>query len=126
MAQRDVVEINVDIGEDFSAQLYWVDDLDNALPIVAPCRMDVKDSEGTLVLQFATDNDPETESTITLGAQGYMQLTSPKAVTATLTQGAYAADLFATITGTGVFPTQQVKVFSGYVIAYPRTTVMEA
>lgn len=126
MAQRDVVEINIDIGEDFAAQLYWVDEFNNPIDVIAPCRMDAKDAEGTVVLSFRTGNTAATESTITLGGQGFIQLTSPKAITEDLEPGSYACDLFATVNNNSVFEDQEVKVFSGYVIAYPRTTVMES
>jgi hypothetical protein len=126
MAQRDVVEINIDIGEDFAAQLYWVDEFNNPIDVIAPCRMDAKDAEGEVVLSFRTGNTAADESTITLGGQGFIQLTSPKSVTAELEPGSYVCDLFATVNNNSVFEDQEVKVFSGYVIAYPRTTVMES
>lgn len=128
MAQRDRIEINIDIGEDFAAQIMWTDDDGIGYPITTPCRMDVRDTEGTLVMQFETGNTGATEATITLtSVDGFMQLTAPASVTTAIEPGSYLADLFATVDNTSTpFADQLVKVFSANVLAYPRQTIMES
>lgn len=124
--QQDYVELVIDISEDYSSQIYWLDDFNQPMEIIAPCQMDVKDSEGTVVMSFKTGNDSATEPTITLGGAGYMMITVPRTVTATLVAGTYLTDLFATVDTTGFPDGQWTKVFSGTVIAMPSTTVVEA
>lgn len=130
MAQRDDLEIDLDIGEDFAAQFQWTDDNGDGYPMVAPCRMDIRDSTGDLVLQFKTGNTGSTQGLITLsGTSGIFQMTAPKTLTRALAPGMYLADFFATVTSAdspftgGV---QQVKVFSAQINAYQRTTIMES
>lgn len=127
MAQRDQLEIDVDLGEDFAAQIFWTDEDGEAIPITTPCRLEARDARGVLALQFATGNTTSSEATITItGSQGLLQLSCPKELTRTLTQGRYAFDLFATVDG-GVSPftAQMQKVCAGWLNAYPRQTYME-
>lgn len=128
MAQSDQVIIEIDAGEDFAAQLYWLQDNGDPQNITSPCRMDVRDSAGTLLTQFKTGNTASTQACITLSSTaGYLQLSAPNTVTRSLQPGTYVFDLFATLTGgNSPFTTQQVPVCSGYVVVKPRVTIMEA
>jgi hypothetical protein len=129
MSSSDTIEIWIDIGEDFAAQIYWTDSNGNAIPITSPARLEVRDSLGNRVLQFdaANSGSAATKAAILItGSEGLLQLSCPKALTKTLEPGRYLFDLFATNnSGFSPFPTQEVKVADGWVVAQGRTTVME-
>lgn len=128
MPTRDRIEINMDIGEDFVFQVIWTDEDGLPIPVTTPCRADIKDATGTVVVSYRTGNTVGTQATINVssGTQGFMQLSIPRAITRTLTPGTYTMDLWATVNdATSPISGQQVKVFTAFVIAYDRVTVME-
>jgi hypothetical protein len=129
MSQSENLEIEITIGEDFAAQIAWTDDDGEPMPVVTPCRLEARDINDVLVIQFATENSASaaTEAAMELtGSNGIMQISAPRAVTDGLGPGRYRADLFATLSG-GIdpFAAQQVQVLTGWVVVEPRVTKME-
>jgi len=125
---NEILEIEIVIGEDFAAQIFWTSEYGEPIPVSDPVLMDVKDANGQIALRFNSVTAPETTARIDVaGYVGFFQLTAPREVTATLVPGRYAFDLFAAVAdGNGPFANRQVKrVVDGYVLAVPRVTIME-
>ena len=128
MSQLEQVVIEITQGEDFVAQVYWTDVDGGAQLLTTPCRMDVRDADSNLLMQFKTGNTVSTQATITLSvAAGFMQLTCPKEVTRVLAAGRYRFDLFVTANnGVAPFTTQVVPILEGWIDVQARTTILEA
>ena len=106
MASIDVLELNIDAGEDFAAQVVWSDNDGVPFVILSPCQADVVDSNGSVVMSFrSTYTNPITQALISISSSqdGFLQLTAPKALTKDLLPGTYAIDLFATTTSADEF-----------------------
>ena len=104
MSQNETLEIEVVVGEDFAAQIAWTDEDGNAVPVVAPCRLEVRDMANNLV----------------------MQISAPRAITTALKPGRYLFDLFAVTTPSPApFTSQEVQVINGWFLVSPRVTIME-
>jgi len=129
MGQRENLEIELTAGEDFAAQIYWTDEDGDPIPIQEPCRLEVRDSAGLLVMQFATENAASyaTKAAIILtGSQGLMQISVPTSITKTVAPGTYLFDLWATTAdGVSPFASADSPVASGTFIVLPRITIME-
>lgn len=125
----DVAEIECPIGGDFAAQVFWTDEYGDPVPVADPVLMDVKDANGQIALRFASVGvDPAHAAFIeTTGYVGFFQMTAPAEVTRTLVPGRYAFDLWAAVAdSSGPFANQLVPVMSGWFVALPRVTVVEA
>jgi hypothetical protein len=129
MSQNETLEIEVVIGEDFSAQIAWTDEDGNSVPVAAPCRMEVRDMASQLVIQFDTSNagSAATKAALVLtGSDGVMQISAPRTITDALLVGRYLFDLFAVVPlSPAPFPSQEVQVCNGWFIVSPRVTIME-
>lgn len=129
MSQDTVLVVDIDAGEDFVAQLYLVDEDGQPIPFGSQARMDVRDENGALVLQFASENAGATATKAAVsitGAQGLLQLSAPKAVTRAIAPGSYRGDLFAVVAGAvEPFTDQMQKLVDAVVEIGPRQTVME-
>ena len=124
-----LVPIDIWQGEDFTAQIVWTDDFDEPLPVVAPCRMDIKDGSGQLLVTLetpASDLPPGDIPSITLSTDiGMIQLHLEDAVTAAFVPGQYHYDLFITVDDGGAYAgSQRVPLLYGPVSVQKRTTVM--
>jgi len=123
------VPLDIYQGEDWTAQIVWTDDFDNPQNIVAPCRMDIKNSAGTTQISLMT---PETElpegeiPAIGLSSDlGLIQLHIEDTATAALVPGLYHYDLFVTVDDGGAYAdTQRHPIIYGPVTVHKRTTVM--
>src|SRR5882762_8563029 len=124
----DILEIEVVVGEDFAAQIFWTSEYGDPIPVSDPLLMDVKDANGQIALRFSSVTDPLTTPVIqAAGYVGFFQLTAPAHTTRTLVPGKYVFDLFATVSDSSApFPQQLKQVVSGYVVAIGRTTIIEA
>lgn len=90
----------LDQGEDWAAQLVWTDDLNDPLPVVHPCTMEIKSTTGASLLVLETDPDiPEgTIPDIDVSTDmGLIQIYIPTAVSTNLTVGTHQYDLFVTV-----------------------------
>lgn len=106
MASIDVLELHIDAGEDFAAQVVWSDNDGVPFTVLSPCQADVVDSNGSVVVSFrSTYTNPITQALISISSSqdGFLQLTAPKALTKDLLPGTYAIDLFATTLSTDEF-----------------------
>ena len=121
------LEIEVVIGEDFAAQIFWTSEYGDPIPIIDPVLLDVKDANGQIALRFSSVSDPDTSARIDIaGYVGFFQLTAPRALTSTLIPGRYAFDLFCGVADSSTpFHRQIQQVVSGYLNALPRVTVLE-
>ena len=116
MSQNEVLEIEVVVGEDFAAQIVWTDEDGAAVPVVAPCRLEVRDMGNALVIQFdtASAGSATTKAALVLtGSDGVMQISAPRTITTGLKAGRYLFDLFAvTSPSPAPFASQEVQVAS--------------
>jgi hypothetical protein len=128
MPQLEQVVIEITQGEDFAAQIYWSDELGDPQSLTTPCRMDVRDTDNALVMQFKTGNTVASQATLVLSANaGFLQMSCPKEVTRVLQAGRYRFDLFVTANnGVQPFPAQVVPILEGWIDIQARTTILEA
>lgn len=120
------VELWVDQGADFTAQIVWNDFTDNPIPVTNPMRMDVKSPYGQVMFSLFP---PETLPPADVPAMTYntdngmIQIHMSKEQTQLLEGGTYNYDLFATVddgdAGTG---DQLVALLYGPIIVRPRIT----
>jgi hypothetical protein len=120
------VELIVDQGADFTAQIVWNDYTDNPIPVTLPMRMDVKSPYGQVMFSlFPPDPVPPDEvPAITYNTDnGLIQIHMTKEQTDLLEGGTFHYDLFATVddgdVGTG---DQLVALLYGPVTVRPRIT----
>lgn len=122
------IEITVDCGADFVAQIFYTGEDSEPIGIQAPCRMDVKDMGGhtamTLQTGVAAEDIPNQPTILIDGGQGFFQISIPRVLTANLTPGRYMFDLFATLRDPGPFTSQVVKVTSGWMQVNPSHTAL--
>lgn len=124
-----LVPIDVWQGEDFTAHIVWTDDFDEPLPVIAPCRMDIKNGLGGLLITLETPEEelPEGEiPSISLSTDiGLIQIHIEDAATAAFVVGQYHYDLFTTVSDEGAYAgEQQVPILYGPFNVIKRTTVM--
>lgn len=120
------VDLYLDQGADFTAQVVWNDYTDNPIPVTVPMRMDVKSPLGTTVFSLLVPDPlpPDSIPDLTYNTDnGMIQIHISKENAQLLTGGTYSYDLFATVddgdSGTG---DQLVAVLYGNVIVRPRIT----
>lgn len=98
------VPMEIDQGEDWTVDLIWTDEYDNPVPVVHPCRLDVKAPTGQTIISLSSDPDIPEEDIPPINistATGILQLHIPAAVTENLNPGSYQYDLFATMENSG-------------------------
>jgi len=120
------LDIVIDQGEDWTTDLVFTDHYNEPLPVVHPCRMDIKAADGTLVYTLETDPDlPDGEiPTINLSTEiGLLQLHIEDTVTALFPPGEHLYDMFITI-GDGTATDQRLRPLYGKVQIAKRITVM--
>lgn len=125
----ELVPMDVYQGEDWTSQIVWTDDFDEPLPVIAPCRMDIKDGTGNLLITLETPEEelPEGEiPSISLSTDiGLVQLHIEDSVTSAFVPGLYHYDLFLTVSDEGAYAgEQQIPLIYGPVTVSKRTTVM--
>jgi hypothetical protein len=120
------VDLYVDQGADYTAQLVWNDFTDNPIPVTLPMRMDVKSPYGQVMFSlFPPDPLPTDEiPAMTYNTDnGMIQIHITKEQTDLLAGGMYKYDLFATVddgdVGTG---DQLVRLVFGDLICSSRVT----
>ena len=123
------VPIDIYQGEDFTAQIIWTTDQDEAQAIVAPARLDIKNGVGSLQLSLATPEEELPEGEIPgIGISsdiGLIQLHIEDSVTEAMVPGTYQYDLFVTADDGGVYAGEQrVALMSGPVNVFKRVTRM--
>jgi hypothetical protein len=90
-----VVDLMMDQGEDWSIQIYWTDMYNNALEIVDPIKMDIKNDAGQVIYSMQFGVLEGSIATISYaGDSGFIQLQIPTAITRDFVPGNYFYDLF--------------------------------
>lgn len=95
------VDLSVDQGADFAAEIYWTDYYNNPFAIESPIRMDVRD-EVTTVMEFVaypTGEEGELSEDVSIrynSDRGLIQLLISSEKTKDVPAGNYFYDLFVT------------------------------
>ena len=107
------VPLEIDQGEDWSAQIVYTDEFDEPYLLKSPCRMDIKNLAGATQLSLLTPTTTLPEGTIpdiALSADiGLIQLHIEDSVTKALIPGLYHYDLFVTVNDGGEYAGNQVQ-----------------
>lgn len=123
------VPMEIDQGEDWSAQIVYTDDFDQPYNVIAPCRLDIKNAAGATQLSLITPEEELPEGTIPdigLSSEiGLIQLHIEDAVTGALIPGVYKYDLFVTVNDGNEYSGNQVqRLIRGDVVVNQRTTIL--
>ena len=123
------VPLDIDQGEDWTANVVYTDDFDEPYNVVAPCRLDIKNKQGATQLSLTTPDvePPEGEiPEILLSSEiGMLQLHIEDAVTGALQPGVYKYDLFVNIDDGGEYAGNQVqRLLYGEVTVNQRVTTL--
>lgn len=129
------VDLHVKQGADYTAQVYWVDDYDEPVPVTAPAKMEVRTNDENRTLLLTAENIEEIGGDTTLGylsvsaTAGLIELYIPAAATELLPVGVHVYDLFAnykrydSIPGTTTWGDYHVRnVISGMMVVHPAVT----
>ena len=124
-----LVPLEIYQGEDFTAHIVATDDSDEPLPLIAPCRMDIKSPQGATLHTLETPTEPLPDGeipSITLSTDiGLIQLHIEDSVTGAFPPGQYHYDLFVTVSdGNAYAGDQALPLIYGPVTVNKRTTVM--
>lgn len=127
MADSSVLQLECAQGEDAVWQFFWQDEYGEPVPVSNPILMDVKDANGQIAMRFATNADLATQAAIELSSSnGFIQITAPASVTATLVPGRYLWDMFASVADSAApFQNQLQQVVSGWLVVDSRVTRIE-
>ena len=125
----DNVPLVINQGEDFSAQIVWLDDYGNPQKLKAPMRMDLKPVVGSAPTLSLVTPDVPTEDIPLISYSpdiGLIQLHIPKEMTSPLAPGKYYYDLFVTVNDETEYYAgdQVVRLIVGEAIVNQRITVM--
>lgn|SRR5678815_842190 len=123
------VPLEIDQGEDFTAQLVYTDDFDEPYHVVSPCRMDIKAKTGAVQLSLETPDSPLPDGVIPEIALsdeiGMVQLHIEDSVTEALIPGVYQYDLFVTVDDGNEYAGAQIqRLVYGDVTVNKRVTQM--
>ena len=121
------VPMEIDQGEDWSAQIVYTDEFDEPYNIKAPCRLDIKNTGGATQLSLTSPDAPIPDGSIPeIGISseiGLLQLHIEDSVTAALIPGVYKYDLFVTVNDGNEYAGNQVqRLIYGEVTVNKRVT----
>ena len=121
------VPIEIDQGEDWSAQIVYTDEFDEPYNIKAPCRLDIQNAAGATQLTLSTPDTTLPDGVIpdiaVSSDVGLIQLHIEDSVTEALIPGLYYYDLFVTISdGNAYAGNQRQRLIYGEVIVNKRYT----
>lgn len=118
------MEINQ--GEDFTADLLWTDDYDEPVAVEHPCRLDIKTGSGQTFLSLVTDPEIPLGDIPGINVSpeiGLIQLHIPHDQTAAMLPGEYLYDLFVTTGSQDDYAgPQRVRLVHGPVYVNKRIT----
>lgn len=123
------VPLIIDQGEDWSCQIVWTDDFDEPYPVIAPCKLDIKNTTGQVQISLETPDAELPDGEIPeIGVSeeiGLLQLHIEDTATAALSPGVYQYDLFVTVNDGGEYiGSQRQRLLAGTVTVNKRITVM--
>jgi hypothetical protein len=119
------VDLIIEQGEDWTAQVVWTDYYDNPLAVTIPMRMTIRGG-GVVVRELIppTVITPDEIPEIAYNSEsGLIQLHLDSVQTGSLNPGTYEYDLWVNVEDTDAYAgTQQVKLIYGQVIVRGRVT----
>jgi len=121
------VGLDIDQGEDWTCQIVLTGQTGDAMNVIGPMQMDLRNQVGQLVLSL---NDPQVGDTgipeITYSSDiGLIQIHIKRSVTAALEAGEYQYDLFCTVTDYDIYAgNQRLRVLNGSATVNKRVTEM--
>lgn len=121
------VLLEIDQGEDFTADIIWTDSFDDAVNVVHPCRLDIKDGQGQIVLSLESQEDlpPGTIPEIAISSTGLLQIHVAASATGALPAGQYIYDLFVTADdGNAYAGPQRSRLLAGPCRVNKRVTIL--
>src|SRR4051812_48864538 len=121
------VPMEIDQGEDWSATVVYTDDFDEPYNVIAPCRLDIKNTQGAIQLSLQTPDEEVPDGTIpAIGVSeeiGLIQLHIEDSVTKSLMPGVYKYDMFVTVDDGNEYAGSQVqRLIAGTVTVNQRVT----
>jgi hypothetical protein len=121
------VPMEIDQGEDWTTTIVYTDDFDEPYNVIAPCRLDIKNSQGAVQLSLETPDVEVPEGTIpAIGVSeeiGLIQLHIEDSVTKALMPGVYKYDLFVTVNDGNEYAGNQIqRLIAGFVTVNQRVT----
>lgn len=125
MTTSSNVDLEVDQGADFGAQLYWTSMDQEPFTVLSPMRMEIRDDVGNTLYTLATVDGTVsgTETILYNSDSGLIQLQIPAADTATFPAGRYSYDLFVTYQDNDVTnATRFTRLIHGSVYVNKRVT----
>lgn len=121
------IDLVIDQGEDWTAQIYWTDYYNDPHKVTAPMSMHVKSPLGQTVADLYTPDETwpagEVAPILYNTETGWIQLHIPATQTNTIPPGNYNYDLFVNIDdGAEYVGTQSVRLLAGTVSVSKRIT----
>lgn len=95
MSAAGRANVSVIQGEDFVAQIFWSDNLNQPYTLCHPAKMQVRTKRGGLVLELSSQSE-QAQGLVLAEEQGLIQVYIPASVTSRLPVGSYSYDLFVT------------------------------
>lgn len=128
--------IHLKSGEDFTGRITWRGDQGQPIPVQAPLRMQVRDTDGQLILNFV-DTSYVSGSVVKQGYllansnNGHIDIFVPWEVTKQLPAGSYVFDLFVAVNLPGYDnpfenkdASMRKEVVSGRFMVHPRISTI--
>ena len=123
------VDLQIDQGADWAAQIYWTDGEGNPYQVTGPMRMEIRNEVGGVALTLQTNessedvDNPDDQSILFNSESGLIQLYLTAAQTATVGPGSYRYDLFTHYSDTALTGRVRLqKLISGSVLVQGRVT----
>lgn len=121
------IDFTINQGEDWSVQIVFTDEQDNAMNLASPFRMDIRDTIGTIIVSLATSDDAPDFGALPeimlSSAVGLVQLHLEDTVTNALPTGQFVYDLFGHVDDDDEYAGDQVVRFcTGNVTVVKRIT----
>lgn len=122
MATAAQVDLEIDQGADFGAQVYWTDGDSNPFTVLAPMTMDIRSLAGNKVYSLSV-SDQVNHTIIYNSTAGLIQLYIPAADTAKFAAGSYVYDLWVTYVDNNQTSTNRLhKLLTGNIFVNGRVT----
>lgn len=122
------IQMVIDQGEDFTADIIWTDALDAPVNVVHPCRLDIKSKTGATLISLETNPDLPIDEIPEIGLSselGTLQLHIPRSVTSAFVPGQYIYDLFVTADDGNTYAGPQlIRLIAGTCNIAKRVTVV--
>lgn len=125
MSTSAYVDLEIDQGADFGAQIYWTSMEQQPFTVLSPMRMEIRDDVGNTMYTLATTDGATTTSSTILynSSSGLIQLMIPAADTSGFPAGVYQYDLFVTYQDNAVTnATRLQRLIRGSVYVNKRVT----